>query len=228
MEPTQTPIPKIIHYVWVGGKPLTPQARYCLASWQKYLPDYEIKRWDETNSQMDHPYVQAMYAAKKWAFVSDYIRFAALAKEGGVYLDTDQELLKPLDEFLNLPGFVGKSKSGQIESSIIGAAPGAAFIQKALAWYDHDTEYTTANTSPLVLEGAIAAVPSETVTIFDHTYFHPIDEGETVTPAIRASAYGIHHWAESWVPHAGLRKLARRLGVMPLLKRCLQYFGRRS
>ncbi len=219
METGSTVIPKVIHYVWVGGKPLSPMAEYCLKSWQKYLPGYVITRWDESNSPMGHHYVEAMYEQKKWAFVSDYIRFWALAREGGIYLDTDLEILKPLDAFLSEPGFVGRSKSGQIESSIIGAPAGAAFVKAALAWYDADTKYSLADTSPLVLERAIATVPSEAVTIFDHTYFHPIDEGEAVTPAIRASAYGIHHWAESWVPYAGVRKLARRLGIMPFLKK---------
>lgn len=220
METGSTVIPKVIHYVWVGGKPLTPLAEHCLKSWQKYAKDYEIRRWDESNSKMDHPYVQAMYAAKKWAFVSDYIRFFVLAREGGVYLDTDLELFRPIDELLALPGFVGRSKSGQIESSIIGAVPGAPFVKAALAWYDADTKHSTADTSPLVLERAIAMVGGESVTILDHTHFHPIDEGEVLTSEARTRAYGVHHWAESWVPYAGLRKLARRLGIMPFLQKC--------
>jgi mannosyltransferase OCH1-like enzyme len=212
-------IPKIIHYVWVGGKPLSPLAEQCLASWKTYLPDYEIKRWDETNSHMQHPYVQAMYTTKKWAFVSDYIRFAALRDEGGVYLDTDLELFKDITPLLEQPvGFVGRSKSGQIESSIIGALPHAAFVDAALHFYDTDTKHSIADTSPLVLERAIAATPADVVTMFDYTYFHPIDEGEYVTPVIRQQSYGVHHWAESWVPYAKLRKVARRLGVMSALK----------
>ncbi len=219
METRSTVIPKVIHYVWVGGKPLSPLAEHCLASWRTHLPEYELRRWDEETSPMDHHYVQAMYAQKKWAFVSDYIRFFALAREGGIYLDTDMEILKPLDEFLMEPGFVGRSKSGQIESSIIGAPAGAAFVKAALAWYDADSKYSIVETSPLVLERAMATVPDEKVTVFDYTHFHPINEGEVVTPEIRAHAYGIHHWAESWVPYAGVRKLARRLGVMGLIKR---------
>lgn len=217
------PIPKIIHYVWVGGKPLSPLATRCLLSWQAQAPDYQIKRWDESNSRMDHPYVEAMYKEKKWAFVSDYIRFAALATEGGIYLDTDQELLKPLDTFLHQPGFVGCSRSGQIESSIIGAKPDAAFIKKALEFYDTDTTYSIANTSPLVLEEAIKATGIEQVAIYDATYFHPIAEGEYVSEAVRSSAYGIHHWAESWVPYARTRKFLRRLGILPLIKRLRAY-----
>jgi mannosyltransferase OCH1-like enzyme len=219
-------IPKIIHYVWVGGKPLTPLAQRCINSWHKYAPGYLIKRWDETNSPMTHPYVQTMYTQKKWAFVSDYIRFAVLAREGGVYLDTDQELLKPLDTFLDQVGFVGQSRSGQIESSIIGAVPDAPFIKKALQFYDTDTTYSTSNTSPLILESAIMAAGKHQVRVYEATYFHPIAEGEYVTDHIRATAYGIHHWAESWVPYARLRKILRRLGILPLLKYLRHYMTR--
>ncbi len=218
-----TPIPKVIHYVWVGGKPLSPLAERCIASWRTHAPGYEIRRWDESNSPMHHPYVQAMYGQKKWAFVSDYIRFAALATEGGVYLDTDQELLRPIDSFLVHDGFVGRSRSGQIESSIIGAKPGAQFIKKALDFYDADTAYSITNTSPLVLEQAIVAAGVDTVAIYDAKYFHPIAEGEYVSDHIRHTAYGIHHWAESWVPFALTRKVLRRLGILPLIKRLRAY-----
>lgn len=223
MDPKTLPkpalIPKIIHYVWVGGKPLTPLAQHCINSWKKYLPEYEIKRWDETNSPMNHQYVKAMYAQKKWAFVSDYIRFWALSGEGGIYLDTDLEVFKSLDDFLPLPGFVGMSKSGQIESSIIGAAPGASFVRVALKWYDQDTEHSILNTSPLILEHALATVENNTVTVFDYSYFHPINDGEILSAVARAHAYGVHHWAESWVPYAGLRKLVRRFGLMEYVKK---------
>ena len=214
------PIPKLIHYVWVGKQPLPPLAEKCLASWQKHLPEYELKRWDETNSPMDHHYAKEMYRQKKWAFVSDYIRFWALEREGGIYLDTDMELLRPLDEFLTVEGFVGRSESGQIESSIIGAVAQAPFIQTARAFYDNDRRYSIADTSPLVLAGAIKK-SGDSVRVYDHTYFHPCNEGEPCPASLLKQAYARHHWAESWVPHQQLRKLARRLGVMTLLKRIL-------
>lgn len=218
---TEAIIPKTIHYVWVGGAPLTPLAKRCLASWQEHLSEYEIKRWDETNSPMEHPYVQAMYAKKKWAFVSDYIRFYALLNEGGIYLDTDQEICKTLDPLLAQKGFVGKSRSGQIESSVIAAVQEASFIRAAVAFYDNDTRFSTEDTSPLVLERALATAGTEGISIYDHTYFHPINEGELLRKDMRQSAYGVHHWAESWVPYAGLRKVARRLGLMKLIKKII-------
>lgn len=218
-EGNTTKIPKIIHYVWVGGAPLTPLAYQCIASWKKHLPDYELKLWNESNSPMSHHYVQAMYEQKKWAFVSDYIRFWALENEGGVYLDTDLEVFRTLNPLLNNSGFVARSKSGQIESSIIAAAPHSPFITKALAWYDADTKYSISETSPLVLARALEGSVQNEITVLDHSYFHAIDEGEFLSADSRSRAYGIHHWAESWVPHARLRKIARRLGFMSVIKK---------
>lgn len=95
-------IPKVIHYIWLGGKPLPKIAEKCIKSWKKYCPDYEIKRWDESNIDLEScSYAKEAYNAKKYAFTADYFRFDILYKEGGIYLDIDVELLKPLDSFLN-------------------------------------------------------------------------------------------------------------------------------
>ena len=95
--------PKIIHYCWFGGKSLTPLARKCLASWKKYMPDYEIKRWDETNfNPSSIPFTEGAYKAGKWAFVSDYVRFKAIYEHGGLYLDTDVEIIKNLEHLFDL------------------------------------------------------------------------------------------------------------------------------
>lgn len=204
--------------MWVGPKPLTPLAKRCIASWEKHLPDYEIKLWNETNSPMDHTYVQAMYQQGKWAFVSDYIRFWALEQEGGIYLDTDMELLKPLDAFLDTSGFVGRSKNGHIESSIIGVVPHSLFSQAALAFYDNDTSFDMSDTSPRVISKIINDNPACDIQVYEASYFHPCDEGETLSAEAKEKAYAVHHWAESWVQYAVMRKIARRLGLMRIIK----------
>lgn len=214
-------IPKVLHYVWVGGKPMPTLVRKCVESWKRHTPDYAIRFWNEENSPMNHPYVQEMYRQKKWAFVSDYIRFWALEREGGIYLDTDMELLKPLDRFLEDGAFLGRSKGGDIESSIIGARPHHPLIARALSFYEEDAEFSIRNTSPRVLEHALASDAYPDVRVYDSKYFHPCDEGEKCLEEQLSSAYARHHWAESWVPYAGFRKLLRRTGVMPLLKRLL-------
>lgn len=101
-------IPKIIHYCWFGGKPLQPLAKKCLASWKKYMPDYEIKEWNESNFDIHCcRYVEEAYTSKKWAFVSDYARFKILYEQGGLYFDTDVEVIKPLDDILARGAFMG-------------------------------------------------------------------------------------------------------------------------
>lgn len=91
-------IPKTIHYCWFGGNPKPEIIEKCIASWKQFCPDWEIKEWNETNYDVSaHPYTREAYEAKKWAFVSDVARLEVVAKEGGVYMDTDVELLAPLD-----------------------------------------------------------------------------------------------------------------------------------
>lgn len=114
-------IPKVIHYCWFGGKPLPRLAKRCIASWRKHCPDYEIREWNEQNYDVSRcSYMYEAYKAGKWAFVSDYARIDILHQYGGVYLDTDVELLKSLDPFLVHPLFCGweKSDGEQIYGSI--------------------------------------------------------------------------------------------------------------
>lgn len=94
-------IPKVIHYIWLGGKPLPKITEKCIESWNKYCPDYEIKRWDETNLDIDkYKFAKDAYEAKKFAFASDVFRTDILYKEGGIYLDVDVELVKPIDDLI--------------------------------------------------------------------------------------------------------------------------------
>ena len=101
-------IPKIIHYCWFGRNPLPPLALECIASWKKYLPDYEIKEWNEDNFDVNIiPYTAEAYKAKKYAFVSDYARFWILYRYGGLYFDTDVEVIKPIDDIVARGPFMG-------------------------------------------------------------------------------------------------------------------------
>ena len=214
-------IPKIIHYVWVGGAPLTPLAEQCILSWKKYLPDYEFKLWNETNSPMNHHYVQAMYAKKSWAFVADYIRFYVLEREGGIYLDTDTEVLKSFDALLKHGAFFGKTKDGITAAGVIGASPHNPVIQDILAVYDTDTTYDTKRTSPRTVTDVLHVKTYPDVVVYDYQYFNPCDDGEVCTSEKLAQAYATNHWAESWIPFRRVRKVLRRLGIMPLIKKVL-------
>ena len=106
MENTQ--IPKVIHYCWFGRNPLPEMAIKCIESWKKFLPDYEIKEWNEDNFDIRiNPYVEEAYHMKKYAFVSDFARFWVLYNYGGIYFDVDVELLKPIDDILAKGPFMG-------------------------------------------------------------------------------------------------------------------------
>ncbi len=101
-------IPKVIHYCWFGGNPLPESAQKCIASWRKFLPDYEIKEWNESNFDVNAiPYTAQAYAAKKYAFVSDYARFSILYDNGGLYFDTDVEVIRPMDDIIENGPFMG-------------------------------------------------------------------------------------------------------------------------
>lgn len=105
-------IPKIIHYCWFGGKPLPEMAEKCIASWRKYNPGYQIKRWDENNFDLECDFFPGeAYQVGRWAFVSDYARLKIIYENGGIYLDTDVEVIKSLDELLSFQCFLGDRKS---------------------------------------------------------------------------------------------------------------------
>lgn len=113
-------IPKVIHYIWLGGKPLPKIAEKCIKSWKKYCPDYEIKRWDESNININLcKYTSQAYEAKKYAFVADVARFDILQKEGGIYLDIDVELVASLDPFLNEKAIMGFETESSIAPGLI-------------------------------------------------------------------------------------------------------------
>lgn len=212
-------IPKTIHYVWVGGKPLTPLARRCIESWKVHAPEYTLRFWHDDNIPRDHPYVQEMYRRKKWAFVSDYVRFWALEREGGVYLDTDMELLRPLDRFLSDQVFFGRTKDGFTACGIVGACPGEDILSIILREYDVQESEIKLETSPRIVTRVLRDNPEYTATVYPPEIFYPCNDGERCTKEMQAHAYARHHWAESWVPFARVRKIARRLGVLHYLKK---------
>lgn len=100
-------IPKVIHYCWFGKEPLPPLARKCIESWEKYCTGFKIKKWDETNFDINScQYAKEAYMAEKWAFVSDYARFKILYDEGGIYFDVDLQLVKSIDDLIEGNAFI--------------------------------------------------------------------------------------------------------------------------
>ncbi len=143
-------IPKKIHYVWVGGKEKPADIKRCMKTWPKHLEGYEVIEWNESNFDINsHPFVKKAYEAKKWAFVSDYIRAYAIYHEGGIYLDTDILMLDNLDECLNHKAFVGYENADHPFTAVFGAEPGHPLIKDMLDYYDNldiDFKFSDNNT----------------------------------------------------------------------------------
>ena len=124
-------IPKIIHYCWFGRNPLPELALKCIESWKKYLPDYEIKEWNEDNYNVHKiPYISEAYNAKKYAFVSDYARFDILYEYGGIYFDTDVEVIKDLSPIIEQGAFAGVERAGELNAGLGIASPAVMEIFK--------------------------------------------------------------------------------------------------
>lgn len=129
-------IPKIIHYCWFGNNPIPENVIVYINSWKEKCPDYKIFEWNEKNFDFSlNMYAAEAYNEKKWAFVSDYVRIYALYNYGGIYLDSDVEVLRNFDDLLDLPYFIGAEKSQIPEAAVIGAEKGCDWIGKCLEYY---------------------------------------------------------------------------------------------
>lgn len=133
-------IPRIIHYCWFGGNPLPQSAQRCIASWRKFMPDCEIREWNEQNFDVNaHPYTRAAYAAGKYAFVSDFARYKILEEWGGIYFDTDVECVAPISDLLQLGAFMGleDAQPPTVSSGLVMAVEAHHLItQEMLDFYD--------------------------------------------------------------------------------------------
>lgn len=205
-------IPKVIHYCWFGGNEKPDIVRRCIKSWQKFLPEYEIKEWNESNTGfIKHPYLDAALACKKWAFAADYARFFILYKYGGIYLDTDEELFANLDSFLKFDMFLGFERYGTSISpmgGVIGAGRENKTIAAILKTYDEtdfvlekgifDTTPITARLKKIFAENY--NLPND----FDGLSIFNFEENSAIFPANYFCEYtGVetiakHHYAFSW------------------------------
>ncbi|MDO5400304.1 MAG: glycosyltransferase [Eubacteriales bacterium] len=131
-------IPKIIHYCWFGGKPKPPLAEKCIASWKKHCPDYELVEWNEGNFDISTApdYVRQAHGVGRWAFVTDYVRLKALTEQGGIYMDTDVEVIRPLDGYLHHRAFAGFESRQGIQTGLLACEPGFPLFRDFMKFYD--------------------------------------------------------------------------------------------
>ena len=131
-------IPKIIHYCWFGKKPLPELAVKCIESWKKYCPDYEIKEWNEDNFDINYcSYVSEAYEAKKWAFITDVVRLYALVNYGGVYMDVDVEIIKPIDDLLHYKAVSGFESETEIPTGLMASEKNHPLFRELLNEYNN-------------------------------------------------------------------------------------------
>lgn len=215
-------IPKRIHYCWFGGKPKPELAEKCIKSWKKYCPDYEIIEWNETNFDLSATpeYVQQAKAVGRWAFVTDYVRLCALTVYGGVYMDTDVELLKPLDPYLKQEAFAGFEHIDRIQTGLLACRKGFPLFQEFLEYYDHasfllpdGTQDTTTNVQILtklcLQKGLVCNDQLQTVqglTIYPKEIFCPVDFDTKKLRKTRKTVT-IHWFSGSWHTEAELQQM---------------------
>ncbi len=214
-------IPKTIHYCWFGGKPKPKLVLRCMASWKKFAPDYELREWNESTFDLTaFPFAKDAYAAGNYAFVSDIARATALFEQGGVYLDTDAELLGSLDAFLEDICFAGVEAGAYIGSAVIGAQAGHPLWKAYLDHYRGVTFKDFNSTNVQVLTALLEArglrredafQRLDGVAIYPSQVFSPLDYrsgklGQT------PESVAIHHYAGSWLPwHVRLRPRIKKI-----------------
>lgn len=221
-------IPKVIHYCWFGGKALPSDVKKCINSWKKYCPDYEIKRWDESNFDVyQNKFISDAYKNNAWAFVSDYARLKILYDQGGIYLDTDVELLKNLDSLLENKCYVGvQQQDGVIATGLgFGAEKRNNAVLKMLDEYTDLTfnkDEVNNIACPWLNTKAISELGNysleeitylKDITIFPPTYFDPIAPGNTKN-LLSDDTFSVHHYSASWTSKSNIlkRKIMRLIG----------------
>lgn len=226
-------IPKVIHYCWFGGNPLPEEFVKYKESWIKFCPDYQIIEWNESNFDIhSNTFCSQAYAMKKWAFVCDYARLKIIYDNGGIYFDTDVELIKNFDPLLSYKCFLGEETSGNVATGLgFGAEKGNPIIKELLDEYNKNfiLENGSLDTIPCPVKNTLPLLKhgyqfdehnswhSDNCVVLPTTYFCPKDY-DTGKLNITNNTYSIHHYASSW--HTDTELLIQKID-----RNCLNKFG---
>ena len=236
-------IPKIIHYCWFGRGEKPELAKRCIASWEKFCPDFEIREWNEDNCDyLAMPFMAEAYAAKKYAFVSDVMRLVVLEQYGGVYFDTDVEVVRDISPLLNDEGFIGFENDQFVNSGqVMAAVPHQSVVQAMIAAY-RPLHFTNAdgslntvtcphlNTAVLERFGLVRNGQEQLIKgirVYPADRFNPLDSA-TGRLKKTENTWSIHWYSMSWLPKGmqlryKLTKACRRL----FGKNCLDWLKRK-
>lgn len=209
-----TTIPKVIHYAWFGGKDKPESVRQCIETWEKFLPDYKLIEWNEANFDLNqYVFCKEALEEKKYAFITDVVRLHVLYHFGGIYMDTDVEVLKPLDDLLNHHGFSGFENDSEIPTGIIASEKGNQWVYEQLSYY-FDRHFvkssgeldTTTNVKIITKisqkehgftpNGEYQKLKHDFI-IYPKDYFCPKSHN-TGKITITDNTYTIHHFSGSW------------------------------
>ena len=219
----------------MGGRPLSDVGERCLASWKKHLPGWKIRRWDETNSPVDHPFVKKMLREGKYAFASDFVRLHALKEQGGLYLDTDMELVGDVTPLLQRPcvlTFISRQNRPSKNSAamgFVGSAPNHPWIEELRQGYQSlriarmNTTLATASLQKRGLPGLKNEAPDREfwdlgdIRIYHSDFFYPSAGRSPIHPVL-----GIHHAEGSWAGQEAPLPWWRRLYDLRLDRKLLR------
>lgn len=220
-------IPKIIHYCWFGGNPLPVSIKRYIETWKKYCPDFEIKEWNENNFDVtQNEYCKEAFENGKWAFVSDYVRLSVLYRYGGIYLDTDVEILKNLESLLENKFFMGMESEHNISTAVIGAEKRCYLIKSLLSIYDNihfidkrkNIDYTTnVDRISRFMEKEYKIKLKNNFFVFENKcIIYPVDYfcAKNIFSNkifITKNTYAIHHFSGSWLNCRGKIKNGIRI-----------------
>lgn len=225
-------IPKVIHYIWLGTRPLDETSKKCMETWKKYLPDYEVIKWDDEKCKdiiSNNKYARQALEAKKYAFVSDFIRVYVLYHFGGIYMDTDVQIFKNIDRFLNEDAFSCFENATQIPTALMASAKGNEWMGALLHDYD-DRDFIDSDGNMDLTTNVVAItnrslqmgfVPNAKeqvfgpgVHIYTKDYFCPIDTYSN-NDVFTDNTYAAHLYNGSWRSpiRQKLSKLKKKLGI---------------
>lgn len=217
-------IPKIIHYCWFGENPKTKLIKKCIKSWIKFCPDYKIIEWNESNIDLaKYVYASQAYKMKKFAFVSDQIRFIVLQEHGGIYLDTDVEIVKNIDDLLSNNCFMGFETNTMVAPGlIVGSEKDGILVKKIVDFYERQrfilndgslnlstvVQYTTGILSEMGLKVDGSFQKSDAITLYPIEWFNPYDIRHSKSQFTK-NTYSIHHFQATWMTKEQKRVIRR-------------------
>ncbi|WP_140445390.1 MULTISPECIES: glycosyltransferase family 32 protein [unclassified Bifidobacterium] len=199
-------IPRKIHYIWLGGKDKPSLTKLCINTWKRVLPDYEIIEWNEDNLDLNYlkknnKFLSKCLDLKLWSFASDYLRLYVLYKEGGVYLDTDIEVIKKYDSLLNESMFIGLEDKGFIGTGVIGSEKNNPIVKRILDFYNVDIWNVDIINNPMIFKYLYESEPDLFVhcNILPRDVFAPYAPGQLSDGVVESDrTISIHWYSLNW------------------------------